>query len=202
MPVHGIVLAAGRSSRMGAPKADLELDGRTFLERCIDLLRQGGCRAVVVVVSDERAGAGVTGGAPSLPGDDVLVTVNPDPASQPIDSLRIGLAALPVDCAAAAVLPVDAPNVQPATVARLLRALREADPGTLILRPVHRGQPGHPTLFTRALFPELATGDLPHGAETVVERHADARLDVAVDDPGVAANVNTPADYRSLQARP
>lgn len=210
VPVDGIVLAAGRSSRMGAPKADLELDGRTFLQRCTDLLRQGGCRSVVVVVADEPAAAAVTAGRALAPGDtaptpdldDVVVAINPDPDSQQIHSLRIGLAALPGDSAAAAVLPVDAPSVQPATVAGLLRAFREADPGTVIVRPVHRGQPGHPTIFARAVFAELAAGELPHGAETVVERHADARLDVPVDDPGIAANVNTPADYRSLRETP
>src|SRR5512146_2769157 len=80
--VDGIVLAAGRSSRMGRPKAGLELDGRTFLERCVSLLQEGGCRAVVVVVA--------AGAAPDLPGD-VVQAVNPDAGSQQIDSIRIGL---------------------------------------------------------------------------------------------------------------
>ncbi len=201
-PVDGIVLAAGRSSRMGAPKAALDLEGQTFLARCIALLREGGCRSVVVVLPDQHAAATIAGPGPGA-ADDVVITINPDPGSQPIDSLRIGLAALPADAAAAAVLPVDSPAAQPETVRRLLRAFREAEPGrALVVRPVHGGEPGHPTLFARPLFRELATDALPHGAETVVERHAGARLDVPVDDPGVARNVNTPDDYRSLLEGP
>ncbi len=201
-PVDGIVLAAGRSSRMGAPKAALDLDGETFLARCIALLRQGGCRSVVVVLPDQHAAAAFAG-AGAGPADDVVVTINPDSGSQPIDSLRIGLAALPADAAAAAVLPVDSPAAHPETVRQLIGAFREAEPGrALIVRPVHGGEPGHPTLFARPLFRELATEVLPHGAETVVERHAQARLDIPVDDPGVSRNVNTPADYRSLRERP
>jgi molybdenum cofactor cytidylyltransferase len=191
-PVDGIVLAAGLSSRMGQPKADLVLDGRSFLDHCIALLRQGGCRSVAVVAG-ARAAARATGL------DDVVYTLNPDPASPQIASIAIGLAALPADSAAAAVLPVDAPAVRPETVRRLIAAFRGAAPGTaLIVRPVYRGRAGHPTLFAHPLFPELSGARLPRGAESVVERHAGARLDVEVDDPAIALNVNSPEDYRRL----
>jgi len=190
--IDGIVLAAGRSSRMGRRKAALELDGRSFLDRCLDALLAGGCRSVVVVLGGVEA-------ARASARDGVAYARNPDPASQPIDSLRIGLAALPADSAGAAVLPVDAPAVRADTVRRLIAALRTA-PGTsaLVVRPVHDGTAGHPTIFARALFPELLAGELARGAETVVAAHAAARLDITVDDPGIAANVNTPADYDRL----
>ncbi len=194
--VAGLVLAAGRSGRMGRPKAELELEGRTFLERCIDALLGGGCRSVVVVLGGATP-PGETGPAGAREG--VVYTHNPDPASQQIDSIRIGLAALPADSAGAAVLPVDAPAVRADTVRRLIDAFRAAR-GTsgLVVRPVHGGLAGHPTIFARALFPELSRAGLPHGAESVVEAHAAARLDVEVADAGIAGNVNTPGDYDRL----
>jgi len=189
--IDGIVLAAGRSSRMGRPKAELELDGRSFLDRCIAALRAGGCRSVMVVLG-EAPGVGA-------PREGVVYNLNPDPGSQPIDSIRIGLGALPADSAGAAVLPVDAPAVRADTVRRLIDAFRSAAGTTgLVVRPLYEGRPGHPTIFARALFPELSGGGLAHGAESVVEAHAPARLDVEVDDPGIAANVNTPDDYVRL----
>ncbi len=193
--IDGIVLAAGRSSRMGQPKAELELEGRTFLDRCLDALLAGGCRSVVVVLGRLAETAAAT----RRDRDGVVFTLNPEPGSQPIASLRIGLAALPADAAGVAVLPVDAPAVRPGTVLRLVDAFSAA-PGTtgLVVRPVYAGVAGHPTIFARALFPELMSAELPRGAESVVAAHAAARLDVAVDDPGVAANVNTPDEYQRL----
>ncbi len=188
--IGGLVLAAGRSSRMGHPKPELQLDGRSFLEHCIEVLRAGGCDPVVAVV----AGAPPTG-AGLRP--DVLWAQNPDPGSEPIDSIRIGLAAIPPDCAAVAVLPVDAPAVGAETVRRLLQAFRGA-PDSPVVRPVHQGVPGHPTLFARAVFPQLMEPGLTRGAETIVQRHSAACLDVPVDDPAVAGNINTPEDYQRL----
>ncbi len=196
--VDGIVLAAGRSSRMGRAKAELELAGRTFLERCIDALLGGGCRSVVVVL-----GGAPDAGAAARAG--VVYTLNPDAGSQQVDSIRIGLAALPADSAGAAVLPVDAPAVRAETVRRLIEAFRGESEASgaggttgLVVRPVHGGVAGHPTIFARALYGELSRGGLPRGAETVVEAHAAARLDVEVSDPGIGVNVNTPGDYDRL----
>jgi len=189
--IDGIVLAAGRSSRMGRSKAELELGGRSFLERCLDALLGGGCCSVVVVLGGGEARGDARGG--------VAYVLNPDPASEPIDSLRIGLAALPADSAGVAVLPVDAPAVRTDTLRRLIAAFRTAsDASGRVVRPVHDGTAGHPTIFARALFPELRAGGLARGAESVVAAHAAARLDVEVDDPGIAANVNTPDDYDRL----
>ncbi len=94
-------------------------------------------------------------------------------------------------------LPVDAPAVRPGTVRALIEAFQAA-PGAHVVRPVHDGKPGHPTLFARAVFEQLLQPGLTHGAETIVTRHSASRLDVPVDDPGIAGNVNTPADYERL----
>ncbi|HET9984107.1 MAG TPA: nucleotidyltransferase family protein [Longimicrobiales bacterium] len=188
--VDGIVLAAGRGERIGRPKAELELGGQTFLEHALAALLGGGCRSVVVVVADQREVL-VTG-----PADDVVYVRNPDPDSEQVDSLRIGLKALPVDTAAAMVLPVDVPAVRPETVAALIQAFDRED--CVIVRPVHDGRPGHPTLFARPLFPELCTPGLPRGAESIVELHAAGTRDVVVDDAGVLLDVDTPADLRRL----
>lgn len=189
--VDGIVLAAGRSRRMGRPKALLPLDDESFLERAIRVLRDGGCRAVIVVVSGEdeevvrraeQAGA--------------KVVVNRAPGAEQADSLRAALAEVEEEAAAAAVLPVDHPLVQPHTVERLLAAFREhAAP---IVRPTYRGVPGHPGIFARRLFRELADPELPRGAHSVIEAHADEVVDVPVHDPGVVADIDTPDDYRRL----
>lgn len=189
--IDGLVLAAGRSSRMGRPKALLKIDDETFVERVIRMLIDGGCRAVVVVVGTddaetvrraEQAGA--------------KVVVNPDAASEQSDSLRLGLGQLEDEAVAVAVLPVDYPLVRATTVARVLSAFRGL--GAPITRPIYKGVPGHPTVFARSVFDDLARTDLAEGARTVVREHADAVVDVPVEDPGIAADVDTPEDYRRV----
>lgn len=184
--VGGIVLAAGRSTRMGRPKALLEAGGESFLKLAMRALRDGGCEAIVVVVGygDETAANARDAGA--------VVVRNREIDSEQIDSLRMGLEALPDRVGAAVVLPVDHPLVRGTTVAALVRRWREAP--ERIVRPIHAGRPGHPTVFPRSVWSELA-GDLPRGARSLVEDEAHPTLDVPVEDTGVIADIDTPEAY-------
>jgi molybdenum cofactor cytidylyltransferase len=185
--INGIVLAAGASSRMGEPKALLQADGVTFLERAVHLLRDAGCKYVIAVVTDdlwiERL-ADVSGAA---------VIINDAEDAEQIDSLRLGIANLPDDTDAVAVLPVDFPRISAATVKRLVsEAMRSDAP---ILNPAYNGVAGHPVIFASRLFPELLAPDLPEGARTVIDAHAEEAFVIDVDDAGVTIDVDTPSDY-------
>ena len=191
--VDGIVLAAGRSTRMGQSKAQLELpSGRTFLEQAVHTLRDAGCRYVVAVVNDTEDWtarlADVAGAA---------VVINDKPASEQIDSIRLGIAHLPDDSEAAVILPVDVPKVKTRTVAAVLQAF--AQDKSAVVVPTHNGTPGHPVLFARSVFGELMAEPLPRGAESIVEAHAADRAEIEVDDAGVLFDVDLPAEYRELR---
>lgn len=187
--VDGVVLAAGRSRRMGAPKPGLGVDDTTFIARVVNSLLNGGCRDVVAVVG---TGAGDVGAAAAQAG--ARVVVNTAPESEQIDSLRLGLRNLMPGAGGALVLPVDHPLVQPRTVSAVIQAFARACPP--IARATYAGAPGHPTLFAAALFDELLHGDLAEGARTLIAAHGAEVLDVPVDDPGITADIDTPDDYR------
>src|SRR5688500_16788962 len=154
--IAGIVLAAGRSRRMGEPKAFLRLDGRSFLERAVRALREGGCEDVVVVagpreddVSRQVAETALALGA--------RVAVNPAAGSEQVAGLRVGLRSMRAEAEAAVVLPVDVPGVAAENVAALVDELRRT--GGEIVVPTHGGRHGHPVLFARAAWGELLEGD-------------------------------------------
>ena len=188
--VAGVVLAGGRSRRMGAPKGLLTVEGTTFLERAVRVLAEGGCNPVVAVVPSGETGESLL---PLAARAGARGIVNPDPEGEQIDSLRCGLHALDRDVPGAAVLPVDHPRVQADTVAALLAAFY--DSSAPIVRPVRQGRPGHPVLFARGVWEELEAPDLESGARDVVHRHHAEIHEVPVDDPGIAIDLNTREEY-------
>jgi nicotine blue oxidoreductase len=157
--VAGLLLAAGAGRRMGRPKA---LVG-DWLARGVDVLREGGCAAVTVVLgaSAEQARALVPDGA------DVVVAEDWDEGMGA--SLRAGLAALGPDPDGALVSLVDLPDLSPAVVARLLR---DGGGAGALRRASYDGRPGHPVLIGRDHWPGViasATGD--KGARDYLATH-------------------------------
>jgi CTP:molybdopterin cytidylyltransferase MocA len=186
-----IVLAAGASRRMGRPKALLPARGRTFLGLILDTLTAAGLADIIVVVRG---------------GDDAVVreierargpraAVNPYPEAGQLSSLLTGLdAADAPGVTGVLVTLVDVPLIQPSTV-RTLMARAEASRAA-VLRAAHRGRHGHPVVFKRETFESLRAADPAVGAKAVVR--AAAVEDVEVDDPAVAADIDTPEDYERL----
>jgi molybdenum cofactor cytidylyltransferase len=192
--IAGIVLSAGRSRRMGQPKAFLRLGGATFLERAIAALRDGGCGEVVVVAGppEDEAARDIAEAAERL---GARVAINPHIGSEQVDSLRAGLRALGEDAAAAIAVPVDVPGTAAETVRAVIEAF-DRDPHPPIVQPFDGERHGHPVLFARAVWPELMAEPLPEGARTVIHAYAAERAEVRV--ARLAADVDTPEDYRRL----
>jgi molybdenum cofactor cytidylyltransferase len=195
--ITGIVLAAGRSRRMGRPKALLSLGGATFLARAVNALLRGGCDDVLVVTGDiDISGSSdIAAEARSLGAG---IAINPRERSEQIDSLRVGLGSVASAAEAVVVLPVDIPLVTAAAVSAVIDGFTRG--GAPIVRATHRGEHAHPVLFARSVFSELMHGDLPDGARTVIHDHAGITLDVEVGTAGMLEDVDTPEDYRRVTA--
>jgi molybdenum cofactor cytidylyltransferase len=187
-----IVLAAGASSRMGRPKALLPLDtaGTTFARAVCTALAAGGA-APIVLVTRAALREPLVHDVP-----DVTLVVNPDPDRGQLSSLLAGLAALERPAAVLMTL-VDVPLVRPSTVRALVDAWQATD--APLVRPVHAGRHGHPVVFGAALLDALRRADPAAGAKPVVRAFGHASIDVAVDDPGVVEDVDTPEAYARLR---
>jgi CTP:molybdopterin cytidylyltransferase MocA len=196
MSIAGVVLAGGRSSRMGSPKALLDFRGQPFVVRILEALEALEVKTRVVVVGPDAPRI-----RPALAGHECLIVENDDVEAGPIASLRAALRALePVRPSAALAWPVDLPHVRVTTVERLLEAFRRASPPAPAVVPTFAERRGHPVLWGAALFEELLTSESAtrHGARAVLHAHDAEIVAVAVDDPAVIDDLNTPEDYERL----
>jgi CTP:molybdopterin cytidylyltransferase MocA len=192
--IAGIVLAGGRSQRMGRPKETLKVGDETFLEHAVRVLREGGCEDIVVVLGvDEPELLGLTSGSGAR-------AARSGGGPEQIDSLRAGLRALPATAEAAVVVPVDHPLIEPGTVSAIVETFKDCR--APVVRVSHEGRHGHPVLFAATVFDELLSDELPDGARTVARAHADDLVDVDVDDPGVLIDIDTAADYEEHLGEP
>jgi molybdenum cofactor cytidylyltransferase len=192
--IPAIVLAAGRSSRMGRPKALLPIgsSGETFLTHIIRGLRDGGVQRTIVVIGGDAAAVRT-----ALPPDDDSLSIveNPNYEHGQLSSLLVGLsAAEDDDVEAVMVTLVDLPLISAATVQAVIEAYRKSSDAPLV-RPRRGSRHGHPVIFSRRLFGELRNADPSTGAKPVVHAHAAEEVNVDVADDGAFTDIDTPEDY-------
>lgn len=193
MFVSGVILAAGRSARLGRPKQLLPLAGRPLLAHVVAHALASTLDETILVLGHEASRIAAAIGEAGQ-----RTVVNPAYAAGQSTSVRAGLAALAPEASAALFLLGDQPAVTPDIVDTLLAAYR-TDPAPIVV-PSYGGQRGNPVLFDRQLFPELeqVTGD--EGARAVVRAHVtDVRL-VPVPGDAPPQDVDTEADYARLLA--
>ncbi len=192
--IPGIVLAGGKSSRMGRPKATLPLEGGdTFLSRIVRTFKAAGVEDVVVVVGHD---AGLIVSSFDEFQLNARVVENPDYEQGQLTSLIAGLRVVDRPGVVAALMTlVDVPLVGESTVRAVLERYRQTR--APIVRPIHGDKHGHPVLIDRSLFDAIKHADPAAGAKPVIRANVTARGDVEVDDPGAFADFDTPDDLRS-----
>lgn len=196
--IPAIVLAAGRSSRMGRPKALLPLEnGDTFLSRIVRTLQAAGVEDVVVVLGHDAEVIAESMAATDLR---VRVAFNREYDRGQLSSLLAGLNVVDrPGVQAVLVTLVDVPLVSEATVRAVIERYRETR--VPIVRPRSGERHGHPLLIDRSVFDELRRADDAAGAKPVVRAHASDNGDVAVRDEGAFVDIDTTADYRRIADR-
>jgi molybdenum cofactor cytidylyltransferase len=196
--LSAVILAAGASTRMGSPKALLHApDGRPFVARVVRTLLDAGLDRIAVVTGSHHDAIvqAVTDDHPAvLP----RFARNPDPSRGQLSSLLVGMEAiLPPDGDGLLMTLVDVPMVAPATVTAVIETWRRTR--APIVRPAIGDRHGHPVIFDRAVFDELRRAPGDTGAKTVVRAHEHELVNVAVEDEGSVADVDTKEDYERLR---
>jgi molybdenum cofactor cytidylyltransferase len=198
----GVILAAGESLRMGMdkallpwpPQAEAQPSSKdTFLSAAIRSLMLATDFVVIVAGKNEAAVA------PIAYANGASVVTNPDPSRGQFSSLQAGLhEVLNRGRDAAVITLVDRPPVGRATVQWLRDAFESAPPNIWAVVPEFSGNHGHPYLAGRELIEVFLQAPATASAREIEHRYQDHIQYLAVSDPFVALNINTPDDYAAL----
>jgi molybdenum cofactor cytidylyltransferase len=201
-----LILAAGESSRMGTDKALLPWPPMTpgklassqaspdsFLSAAIRSLGLT-CDFVLVV-----AGKNESALRPVVFASGADLVVNPDPSRGQFSSLQVGLdEVLNRGRDTAVITLVDRPPAQAATLDLLQSAFVSAPTDIWSVVPEFSGKHGHPFIAARELieaFLRAPTAGSARDVEHSLQQHIQY---IAVSDPSVALNINTPEEYAAL----
>jgi molybdenum cofactor cytidylyltransferase len=192
--IGAVVLAAGRSTRMGGPNKLLaEIGGRPLVRIAAEEALASGASPVIVVTGHQRPEIeGALGGLP------VRLAHNPDFADGLATSLKAGIRALPSDVDAAIVCLGDMPCIDPKLMRQLMRAFAP-ERGILVVVPTFEGKRGNPVLWSRRFFPDLIAIEGDIGARHLIGRYGEAVVEVPVAK-GALVDVDTPESLAELKA--
>lgn len=194
--ISGIILAAGRSQRMGRPKALLPIFGTTFLEHIVRQIRASRLVDLKIVLGHRPQAI-----LDRLPDLEPETVINSRYREGQLSSLQTGIRALdPETCDGLMLFLVDHPLVESSLIDALLECFSQG--GHPIVIPSYRMRRGHPVLFARELFPELLAASPDEGAVAVVRKHRRRIHHLEWESDEILVDVDTPEAYqRWIQPR-
>ena len=194
--IAAIVLAAGKSSRMGRNKLLIELDGKSLVEHAVDAALASQAALVIVVLGHQRHEI-----AQRLAGRNIVVVENPDYAEGLSTSLKRGLAALPEEVEGAVICLADMPGIGRQLIDRLIAGFNPVE-GREIILPMRQGKRGNPVLWSRRFFPELQAVAGDTGAKHVIGAYPEHVVEIEAPDDGVLIDLDTPEALAAWQSQP
>ncbi|MBV8632524.1 MAG: nucleotidyltransferase family protein [Silvibacterium sp.] len=193
--VGAVVLAAGKSSRMGEAKQVLRLGERTLLEQTLRNVRAARVDPVVMVLG--AAAEAIRAQLPAELLSETRLALNLEYETGMASSLRVGLAAVGSEVNAALIVLGDQPFVLPGTLDQVVGEYRRTR--AQIVVPVHDGSRGNPVLLDWSLFGEAMALEGDVGCRAIFGKHPNGIVYVEVDDPGILMDIDSREDYESAR---
>jgi molybdenum cofactor cytidylyltransferase len=192
--IAAVVLAAGRSTRMGeANKLLADVGGKPMLRHAVEAAQASQAQQVLVVVGHQADEVRM-----ALAGLDVALVANPDFATGLSSSLKAGIRALPQGAAGALVLLGDMPRVETAHLDAMIAAFASQAENAIVV-PVHQGRRGNPVLWPADLFAEMLALEGDVGARSLLARHAPRVREIDLGTDAILMDVDTPDALAQLR---
>ncbi len=185
-----IILSAGYSSRMGDFKPLMNLDGKTPIERCINLFQNCGIKDIIVVtgyLNDKVEG---------MLKKDIRVVKNNMYSEGMFSSIQTGLRVLSENTDAFFLLPVDIPSVKESTVKKMIESYEKIDDG--ILFPTFNKEKGHPTIISYSLVEEILSRNPEGGLRDILNIYKNKWHYEDLADRGILLDMDTKKDFEVL----
>jgi molybdenum cofactor cytidylyltransferase len=193
--IAAVILAAGRSTRMGGPNKLLaEIGGRPLIRIAAEEALASRAGPVIVVTGHQREKVEA-----ALQGLDVKRVHNPNFADGLSTSVKTGLAAVPEAADGAIVCLGDMPQVRAQLIDKLIGAF-DPERGALVVIPTIDGKRGNPVVWSRRFFPELMALEGDVGARNMIARYAEAVAEVPLTDTAALIDVDTPEALAEVKA--
>lgn len=193
--VGAIILAAGRSTRMGEAKQMLRLGESSVLGKTLENVRAVGVDEVVLVLG--FSAETIRHQLPISAIDGLKVVVNQHYEKGMASSLREGLSALDPQTDAALIVLADQPFVRPETLDQIIDRHRCSNAQIVI--PLYKGFRGNPVLLDRSVFPEVMALDGDVGCRAIFGSHSEGIVKVEVNDVGILLDIDNKDDYERLR---
>ncbi|MFZ2004907.1 MAG: molybdopterin-binding/glycosyltransferase family 2 protein [Stellaceae bacterium] len=193
--IAALLLAAGKSSRMGENKMLAEIDGRPMVARTAQRLLSSRARPIIAVLGNRADNVDAALG--KLPVERVI---NLDFAAGLSTSLKRGLAALPDEVDGVVVCLADMPLIAGRDIDRLIGAFNPLE-GRAIIVPTRRGKRGNPILWSRQFIPEMMALSGDSGARKLIEDHADLVTEIEMENDAIFVDIDTPQALAELRER-
>ena len=191
--IAAIVLAAGRSTRMGATNKLLaDVGGKPMMRHAVEAALASQARPILVVTGHMAAEVSA-----ACTGLDVTLVPNPAYATGLASSLKAAIVALPSSCEGALILLGDMPRITPGHLDTLIAAHA---PDTIVV-PVHAGRQGNPVLWPAQYFPELLQLDGDAGAKRLITAHSSNVRELDLATTAIFADVDTPQALTDLRTQ-
>jgi molybdenum cofactor cytidylyltransferase len=193
--VAAIILAAGKSTRMGEAKQLLRLGESTVLGQTIENVRGSAVDEIVLVLGSSAET--IRRELPLSLLEGLKVVVNPAYAEGMASSLRTGLAALDPQVDAALIVLADQPFVRPETLDQLGCKHRRSKAQIVI--PSYQGVRGNPVLLDRSVFAEVMALEGDTGCRAIFGNHTERTVKLEVEDEGILLDIDNQEDYERLR---
>jgi molybdenum cofactor cytidylyltransferase len=189
--IWAIILAAGKSERMGSNKLLMPYSDRTIIETVIGNAMQSDVDNIIVVLGAYR--------------NELLPVINPMKVNHcynehwengMMSSVRCGFKNLPAEADAALIVLGDQPGIPGRVVSSLIREFRQNTRGIVI--PVNQGKRGHPVLISRSYEEEIMQPEMNKGLRELMHRHAGDVLEVETDVQAVLKDIDTIQDFLAI----
>jgi len=192
--ISAVLLAAGKSERMGKFKQLLPVDGKTFVEACVDNLLASRADEVVVVTGYNEAAVGA-----ALAGRPIRIVNNPYFEAGMGSSIKKGVESVAAEARAFMIALADQPLIGPDVLNQIISEYE--DSASLIVIPTYLGRRGHPIMLDAALKREILSMDPDIGLRQITQGHASQIRYVQVDSDSVLMDFDLPGDLDLLPTK-